>query len=245
MSKKKDHFEQIDSYLLNEMSEKLRAKFEEVMANDIVLKNEVVLRRDIIQGIRIDGRKKLKTALDEIHYQKDRTIQKSLVSRSKKLVPWLVAASLVFLLSFLFLWNPRPQPDLFSAYYQPYQLSLNLRNVESKQALTTIDQLYTEHNYKDAKPIIESYLEENPHQKILLLALAICQFENKEYEKAISTLESLNNDPFLRDQAHWYEALIYLDRENVSEALKKLKPLIDDPASDHHNEAKKLHEELQ
>ncbi len=245
MSKKKDHFEQIDSYLLNVMSEKLKAKFEEAMANDILLKNEVMLRRDIMQGIRIDGRKKMKAALDEIHHQKDRTIQRSLVSRSKRLVPWLVAAGLVLILSVHFLWNPRPQSDLFSAYYQPYQLSLNLRNLENKQALTTIDQLYTERNYTAAKPIIESYLEKNPNQKTLLLALAICQFENKEYEKAISSLERLENDPFLRDQAHWYEVLIYLDRENIAEAIKNLKPLIDDPVSDHHDEAKKLLEELQ
>lgn len=245
MSKMKDHFEQIDSYILNVMPEELKAKFEEAMANDISLKNEVMLRRDIMQGIRIDGRKKLKETLDEIHHQKDRTIQKSLVTRSKKIVPWLVAASFALILSVYFLWNPQPKSDLFSTYYQPYQLSLNLRNIENKQALTTIDQLYTEGKYKEAKPIIESYLKENPDQKTLRLALAICQFENEEYQSAISSLEMLENDLFLRDQAYWYKALIYLDQKNISETIKILKPLIDDPTSDHHEEAKKLFEEIQ
>jgi len=245
MSKKKDHFEQIDSYLLEEMSDKMKAKFEEAMAEDIELRKEVMLRRDIMQGIRIDGRKKLKATLDEIHDQKDRTIQKSIVSRSKRLAPWLVAAGLVLLLSVRFLWNPQPQPDLFSSYYEPYELSMNLRNLDNKQTLTTIDRLYSERNYTAAQPIIESYLKENPNQKTLQLALAICQFENKEYENAISSLESLENDPFLKDQAYWYLALIHLDQQNTSEAIKNLKPLIDDPTADHHDEARKLFEEIQ
>ncbi|MEM9549017.1 MAG: tetratricopeptide repeat protein [Bacteroidota bacterium] len=245
MSKKKDHFEQIDTYILGQMSDEQKNQFEEAMKNDIALKNEVSLRRDMMQGIKIDGRKKLKQTLEEIHHQKDRTTEKSIASRQRTLPTWLVAASIVLLLSVTFLWNSLKQPNLVKSYYQPYELSLNLRSDDSAEDLATIDKLYTEGDYSTVQPLIEAYLNKNPNQKTLQLALAICQFETKEYEKALNTLQSLESDPFLKDQARWYAALIYIDENNRSEAIKKLNPLVEDTKSDHHEEAKRLLGEIE
>lgn len=58
-------------------------------------------------------------------------------------------------------------------------------------------------------------------------SLGIAYMETKEYEKAISSLDNITYDTFMKDEALWYQALAALKLERIDSTKSFLKELID------------------
>ena len=246
MSKEVNNFEKIDAYLLGELRPDEQLNFVAAMKKDIKLQEEVNLRRAIMEGVKIEGRKRLSNTLDEIHDKKDRTLSNANPTIQKTLRPWLaVAAALALILTCWFIFQTPQKDSLVAHYYEPYDLTIGLRDNSNQEQLARIDALYSAQNYSAAQPLIENYLSNNPSDNLLRLSLAICQYENENLDKALQSLQLIKNDAFLQDQYRWYSALIYLDKGEKEQARRLLTELTSDRAADHFDEAQVLLSKMQ
>ncbi|MBK9337886.1 MAG: hypothetical protein IPM98_15605 [Lewinellaceae bacterium] len=90
---------------------------------------------------------------------------------------------------------------------------------ELQRAMTA----YDAHHYSDAAPAFEAYLAKRPDSAVRLY-LGVSRLLSGQADKAIQTLSvaALSNEPPIREAAHWYLALAYLEKNNPSAARRTL-----------------------
>ena len=243
----------LDRYLRDEMNEQERRLFEEQLATDEALSEELDLQRDTIEGIGIDGSHALKKRLQAL--EAELTNPAPVVGDEKKtnrrfLMTWVaVAASLltVVLLGYLFVPSASSPQELYAAHYQPFPNLINptqrSTEVEEETGLGRAVRAYDEQQYAEALTLFEegnalsdpsytfyyaaSYLAlDQPVQAIPLL------------ERVVQEKTGLFYEPSL-----WYLALAHLKANDPAVARPYLQTLAEQEG-DYAREARELLEEI-
>lgn len=243
----------LDRYLRDEMDEQERHLFEEQLATDEALTEQLDLQRDTIEGIRLDGSHALKQRLQAVETELASPVP--VVVDEKKthrrfLMTWVaIAASLftVVLLGYLFIPTASSTEELYVAYYQPFPNLINpaQRSVEVEESSVPEQAMraYDQQQYAEAVALFEqggalsdpgytfyygaSYLGlEQPERAILLL------------EQVVQEKTGLFYEPGL-----WYLALAHL-KTNDPEAARPYLQTLAEQEGDYTEEAQELLEEM-
>lgn len=217
----KNRQELIDRYLLGEMSEPELKAFEEQMANDEELLQDVDISRHIVKAFQYEGEQR---AFDTMKFMSEEDLKKVLnlseikmtednISTTHKIKPvyqkrsfsWLIPVSVAAATILIFLYiGFRPKystEQLFSQYYvtQSYETHPTRGgselSIEEKKLIQQAKSFYLQKEYQQALSLYNQYLKDKPDWKIeseeVIFHSAICQFETGETSGSIEKLSFL------------------------------------------------------
>ncbi|MBK8562955.1 MAG: tetratricopeptide repeat protein [Saprospiraceae bacterium] len=239
----------IDEYLLNRLDgEELKA-FEQLLAQDESLMNEVIERRQLLSAMEMVGDLQMKERVKRIHLTEIGRIEKPPVTTNPR--KWIFAFVLLLIASLAIWWVMRPKaqtpPQLYAQYYQPYDLNFGTRNMDANQALAEAGGLYKSGKYAEALALFEQALTANPADSKARLALGICQLELGQYDQALAQFNALMdaNDPLFGEQAIWYAAMTKLQQEDIVGCKALLEGILSNQEGQYQEKAKELSNKLQ
>ncbi len=225
--------EAIGRYLKDLMDQEEKFLFEQQMAQQPGLAAEVVLQRDIQQGIRAHGY----TSLKELLKNADRNsppAEDSPPESGHRLYTWmLVAASLaaVLLLGYLLLPNQPGHQTLVASYYQPYPNILSPADrspLEAEDSLKQALYAYESGNYRQAIALFEQ--NEGQWHEGHRFYLALSYYEAGQPARTVDLLHKVikKKESLFYEPALWYQALAYIRIARVQPARENLKTLAKD-----------------
>lgn len=234
--------ELIIQYLLNQLSIDEKARFEQKMNSDPVLKKEVDITKLAVEASDELGKSKLKSSLQNMHAELYNQPKKRKTNKT------LFILLLLFLIGAITWWGlqkndtsipVQDSSELFAQYYKPIDFSNSLRS-DKENPLSEIKQLYDQKKYNKVIEAADEILNNQELQASNLLMLkAISYIELNKTKNAIRSLEKIinNNDFNYIDQANWYLGMIYLKNADEEKGLTYLEQLAKNPNADHHLEA--------
>ncbi len=255
MEKERNYESQIDAYLLGELLGAERSEFEQALAQDPELAQQVEEQRLLMEGLQFHGNEQLRARLKNIHQQAETTATETSEKTNAKvrrfpLRTLLTAAATLALLiiaTLLLRTGPASGPEIFAQHYDAYSLSLTNRSEPGvDENLAQIDELYAQGNYEAILPLVRQVLPTRPNDPLLKMAGGIAALESKQYQEAIRYFQAIRQEPDspLADQATWYLALTHLRQDSKNLARHLLEKLASRPDADRHQEAQQVLEEL-
>ncbi|ELR69147.1 hypothetical protein C900_05427 [Fulvivirga imtechensis AK7] len=241
-------YQQIESYLQKELEGEELARFEARMAADpeFAATVETYLAINSHLQARVDrkeGEENLKRTIGHVsagHFNE--TNQKGKVISLKSRVYWAAAASLLLLISFVYILNLQSTPTYEEyAHYEP--LTLSSRS-ENEQLLTqSAEAAFNSGQYTKASQHLEELLASNPDHINIKLYLALSLIEIGEYTRAEVHLKAIEQgNSIYAPTANWYLALSYLKQGDKRACIAALKNI--PPESSKYKEAQELLKKL-
>ncbi len=216
-------FEEIERYLLGDMDTAEREAFEVRLSTDQMLRNEVVLQRQLMVTVET-GTLAAKNKATQ-HIQVPTPIRK-LTSYRK------YAAAIVFIVVLgLFGWwyyVTETDNDLYTAYFRP---DLGLPVVMSSDSTNYLFNegmvSYKEGNYRDASQIWKALIDKNGVTDTLNYYVGVAYMNMEHQTEAVEYLITIaeNEQSVFREKAIWYLALLKLKENEYMEAKRLLKQL--------------------
>lgn len=176
MTEDSERNQEIDDFLLGQMTEEEASAFQKELQMNPGLQKEVALQEKIIKGLKAFNNEALKTKLKAVHREVVKPTNKG-ISRNLVYRYAAVAASLLLFGGIAFwLFQPKPTQDLFQAYYEPYNFSAGTRD-STDPLLAEANILYRQGQFQDALPKLESLALDQPDSLEYQLAQGICYLE--------------------------------------------------------------------
>jgi|GEM_PF-1653660 len=217
----------LQNYLDGKLTDQERKDFEEVLANDTDLNNEVVELQELELGLHSLGYDQFKNTVSE--WEKD--FQQS-TPKTTKIVQlryyFAAAASLALLImAGYFLSNNTLSPEqLYANNYTPYEDMVIGRgsnsSTEAIDILTNGMNAYNQQDYQTASEKLNEYLVLMPTDYGISLYLGIAQMETGKNSEAEASFTIAQKDIKFAQQAQWYQAMLYLKINDTTKALNVL-----------------------
>lgn len=234
--------EKIQRFLSGDMTESEREAFETLMEQDELLRDEVDFQRGLTQFLRDEGARKLQ----------DRVKQLKTAQENEFTFPWKKALAAILILGLLaipayyFVSNSTPEgPELSATYFEPYPDRITQMGDE-RDSLELAMSFYNSKEYEKAATLLEVLSPDSSGYASLYLS--ICQIQNDQASKAISTLNSqidiLGDESEVKPVLHWYLILAYLKANRPNEAKVELKAYLRKKYRFELDKAQQLAEEL-
>jgi hypothetical protein len=227
--------ERIEKYLKQQMDANERQTFEQEMASDVSLAEEVASFQDVQQIVEVAGDaaffNKLQSIEDELTGNKSTTTIRPFWQRPMMLG---IAAAVIIILAGIWIFQPAADApaDLFAENFQAYPPPARLRGATSQdQIWSNARDAYVQADYAQAAQQFEFLLaQDSTAQPAYLLHFyaGISQLAQPslEAEKAISHLEIVaRTDSDYVQPAQWYLALAYLQNKELQKAKALLEEL--------------------
>lgn len=227
--------EMIDDYLIDSLDEKMYNSFEEILAEDIQLKNEVELNAEINEAIMENDVLELRETLSKMieNNENDSKVRRLTPKETKGNIRYLgAAASVAAVVSVGILSLNQQKLNSIEAYnevYKPYEAAGVYRSSNSiSPDIAGID-LYNRKKYNGAILQFGIILKDNPDDPMCNFYSGLSSQELGQYKKAISFYEKVigEKDNLFIEQAEWYLALCYLQTENQLKAFDIFNQIID------------------
>jgi len=230
-------------YLEGQLTASEHQRFESMLAQSPELAAEVQDLKQLHVGLQALGVEKLASELQEWEQEQP--------SQGIKWRPLLTAAAVITLLlvpAWYFLNAQKPtSEDLFLAYYQPYEEMITQRGMEGDPVNPLLRDGLTAYNsgaYKRTAELLGAYIKSNPDDHRVALYLAIAQLEIDQKELAAANFKRAQQDPDVKDQALWYQALTYLKFSEKESAMEILTEIADNNKHYRQQDARKLLKKL-
>lgn len=243
---------QIEKYITGKMSREEKSDFEKVMKEDKKLRKEVATYRDIIAGIE-HAETDAFTSMMQDWEQKLKTQQQPQPAKVRSLfrpgVIVAIAAAVVLLLTFIFVFNPFTSgtTDPFQAAFQPYPDEITIMgdgNGEFDQKMANKAMaFYNAENYREALPLLKTLADDNPEIAVLRLYQGIAEMQTADFTAATASFSALQNTSYARI-AEWYQALTQVRYDNSAAAKTILKTIANTQGHPYQKQARELLEEL-
>ncbi|MGB3723864.1 MAG: tetratricopeptide repeat protein [Pacificimonas sp.] len=244
----------LDRYLHGEMDAQERQQFEEQLAADTTLTEDLELHRDTIAGIGLDGSQALKKRLIAVEAELANPAPTAVDTRRPNrrfLTTWVaVAASLltVLMLGYLFFIPPSASPqELYVAYHEPFPNLINpaQRSVEAVEAtvLERAMRAYDAQQYDEALTLFAQ------GDALATLGYTFYQaasyLESDQPERAIPLFERVVQEEagLFYEPSQWYLALAYL-KANKPEAARPYLQMLAEQEGDYAEKAQELLERI-
>lgn len=230
----------IAKYFQNQLSAEEKVQFDKLMSSNKEFKEQVMfeekVKKSIVQQEHINFKQYLKN------------VEQSLPRKKNKTRWYLVAASILMLVSLGLLWNLNANsPDkLFDSYYKVASNTSFpiVRNNTASDELTKAFIAYESKAYNQAQTLFaEAY--KNSNNSELLFYLGISFLETGDTKKAIETfLKHIKFNDRLAGKSNWYLALTYLKANDVERSKKILKKIASNSTNYNYKKAKSLYSKL-
>ncbi len=220
----------IETYLAGELQGEELNAFEEKLAVDSSLQDELNLHREVSETLKGEKVHHLRNVLKEV----DQNWEGDAKKKSGKVFPFnfrrmISIAAAVAMLFVAYQWfsnnNTSPQ-DLYAAHFEPYPMVLNQRSIDESTAdndalYNNMISFYAKKQNKEALNAFEQLIEKQPDNISFLFYKAnILLAENKTTEPiAIFQKIIAQGNPLFIEQARWYLAMAYL-QSNKKELAK-------------------------
>jgi TolA-binding protein len=219
--------ENIDRYLRGELNADERQAFDNALAQDENLAQELNFHADVERFLKKrDKRQALQANLEEIgadFFQPAKTVP---LKRNNNL-RWIIGIAAV--LAAVMIGRTLLRPSLYEQYAQYPELALTEKSSSADASVGAIEAAFKAKDYAKARPLLENYLKAYPNSQQARLYAGICAIELKDYEAGRQYLQPLSEveGPF-RDYAYWYSALSWLKEGNKAECRKTLEAMPND-----------------
>lgn len=242
-------YNNIDDYLLNNLTDPEMKLFEQRLAVDKELATALEERRDLMTVVDIMGDIRMKERVRRLR----QTVNVVEMPPKRGIFPWPWAIAAVLVLAAgvsVWLWM-RPSggtepAQIYAEYYEPYNLNFGTRSTDTEQQLADAGTLYKAGKYAEALPIFESVLVQNPTESKARLAAGICHLELGKNGEALATFKPLidADDPLFSEQALWYSALATIKNGDMGSAKQLLEKFTANEESQFHEKAVDILKEL-
>jgi len=228
------NYEQIEKYIKGELSPIELQSFEQELAGNSSLKDEVALYKDVNKTLSTHFKYEeednaMKTTLDQLGKKyasgyKDANEGSSILEKEqaagnektiiRRLLPLATLAAAASVLFFLF--NPF-QGSTFDAFYKPYKASFSqVRGDDSSKDLANAEKAYGSKDFETVVELTAKYPDDINAQ----MAKGGAEMELKNYAAAIATFKKIASKPSTyQNTANWYLALAYV-KQNETEKAK-------------------------
>lgn len=262
-------YEQIASYLNNQMNEAEKTTFEALLKNDAELASfvevyaslESVYKEDtwnIKSNASIDEVKALANqfrADDVIALSKNiRDIQQqgnqSQTTKSKKsyfyIISSAVAVAAVMTLFYFSFMQSLTASQAFEQYHDWSTLPSFVVKNDSEDKVAKAQELFKQEKYQEALTIFKQYKQESDtYNQNVQLYIGVCYLELENYHEAIQKFDQLRTSNTLDNhKAYWYIVLTYLKQNDAETAKKVLNTLVQDSSNYNYEKAKELLKKL-
>lgn len=214
-------FEQIDNYLLEKLNQAESQRFEQELAKNDLLREEVGFRRLLIKGIHLQENNRLKQEL------KKSGERLSTLGQKNKLwirIAFSSAAALVLLFSYLQLIqnenNAKSQvkQNFIAAYASlpSNHLSPRTRSVEKQTVITTAMEYYDNRQFEMLHRLLAPLAENGELNENESFYYSLSLMMDDRLIQALEGFSGMNNSEFyFSDYVSFYRALIYLELEQT------------------------------
>ena len=251
----------INGYFENSLSESQSEKLERLLKTDAEFASDFEFERELQSALKIEERQELKSIFSKLDaaevVKAEDTVQvtsnedahhtfpsdkfnrdvNGIPKTTTKIIsigPWLVAASVIFLLGLsmwflLFNSTDLNTDQLYAANFEPYDNVVH--PIERGNSVTDLKtKAFTAYEEADYNLALELFKELQVQQSDPSIPFykAIVLMQLQKYQDAIPILESyINNNGQLKDRATWYLALAHLKQGDISESTIQLKKLVE------------------
>jgi predicted Zn-dependent protease len=220
----------IQDYVHGHLNEVDHKAFEQKLATDASLRNEVEEYKNLQKSIQIAERKSLKERLQQLDQQDTANDSTQIEPFIKRLRPYLLplaAASVIFiaLIGKDYFFSSVSDDDLYATFYSSYPNTLQpiTRGTEKPNAETKAFIAYESGDYKTASDLFKKILKSKTDPD-LKFYYSMSLLNSGNDKKALPLLNELKKDSTLYiPQTYWYAALIELKNGNK----QRSKELID------------------
>lgn len=262
-------YEQIASYVNNQMNEAEKTAFEALLKNDDELASfvqtctslESVYNEDtwnVQSNASIDEVKALANqfrADDVVALSKNiRDIQRqgnqSQTTKSKKsyfyFISSAVAIAAVMTLFYFTFMQSITANEAFEQYHNWDNLPSLVEKSNSEDNYAKAQELFQQKKYKEALAIFKQNEQESTtYDPKVQQYIGVCYIELENYHEAIQTFDVLRTSNTLDShKAYWYTSLTYLKQNNAETAKKMLNTLVQDSSNYNYEKAKELLKKL-
>ena len=201
-----------DAYLDGSLKDAEKRVFETRLQEDEALNDAFNTYKEAVQLIKNEGfRREVKEMM---------ATQKS-PRRLAAALPWIggIAASVVLVIAAWVLWPSADTPEaLFVAYYEPYPYVFTARKADADEAKYQGSEAYKAENYHEAI----TFFEASHRSDTVQFYLSMSYVETGKWEKAIATLQEIEDGSVFSPQRNWYLGLMYLKTGQARQARSSL-----------------------
>lgn len=240
-------YQLIEKYLSNELTDTELSDFKSRMETDPDFAITVKVYDDVNSSLqsRADSKEQEEKLKQTINYvSSDFFSDQKKAGRvvSMKSIYWVAAASLVLLISFIFIINQQSVPTFEEyAHYEP--LVLTNRSDADQTLVTSAEEAFNSGQFEEAAQRLDQLLASNPDQPNLKLYLALSLIETGEYSRAEELLKAIEGgNSVYQPMATWYLALNYLKQGRTEDSRETLQKISEQ--SPYYKEAQELLGEL-
>ncbi len=227
----------INGYFENTLSQDQRKEFDRLIKTDSEFAVDFEFQKELQHALKKEERQKIKSLfsnldIESIAHSEYSTLQKT-ETKVISIRPWLVAASIVFLLGLgawlLFFNSPNLNTDqLYAVNFVPYENVVHPieRGEQLEDLKTRAFTAYEDADYSLALKIFKELQVQQADPYISFYeAIVLMQLNN--HQEAIPLLKDyIENDGQLKDRATWYLALAYLKQNDIAESKTQLEKLV-------------------
>ena len=219
----------IQDYLNGTLTTDTKLLFEKQLDEDAEFAAEVKELEDLETGLHSIGLDMLK---EEVNNWEQEFKEKS-KPKTKLIQLWpkytAVAASVILLIvAGLFVYNGTPDNnELYAEYFDPYEdMILTRGDISNSESLLIAGmEAYNNEEFTTASEKLNDYLLNNNENKGVALYLGIAQMQIGKYSEAAISFGLAQQDVKFKQQAQWYEALLYV-KSNQTEKARSLLEII-------------------
>ena len=255
------YIEQIDLYLAEKLSAEAKAAFEQELASNEALQEELadrrIERRAMQAVVKQEYRDKVKAQLPDLAGLADAPnggTTRSLWQRNYRYMIAIAAAILILLVAIPYIGNvlnPEPElPEIFAEYYSKPARPTALTRSEETPLANRLDSLwqqasrqFTAENYEAVEALLKTIVSSS--QEIAQLDQAYfylgATYQLQErLDEAITAFERVSPRGSYADQAAWYLALTYMIKGDAANCLAVLEGMIQSGKNFKRKEAQKI-----
>lgn len=218
-----DRQELVDKYLQNRLNEEEQILFDSLLKEDAEFRSEVQFMEDVQAVSRQEDELSFREQLS--NFEKESNKQSSAGNYTK----WLVAASIVLVVSLSYVFWPKPQESMeqiFVEHFEPYRNVIQpvVRGEEQQKNEKQLAFQYYEQRKYDKAIVLFDKLYSTSKEPYYLFYKANALIQLNRAKEAIPLLEAhLKTKDTLAEKSPWYLAMAYLkmnDKNNTKKWLK-------------------------
>lgn len=262
--------EQIERYLLGELTDEEEKTVEQRINTDPEFADEVSFMRDIINVSKQEGRQHLRENLKKAEQKEAEKIEaevnqeteakkkqnKKIIINRRNWFYWATAAAAVFIGLYVGVIAPSTHGNkLYNEYFEPYpnevipstrgeEVPENFAHFSQEEYNLVVRAMkhYQRGNYKEASELFERHVERNRENAALILYKGISQLKSGKEEQAEMNFSYLLNlkNVEFQKEAQWYKALTFLKTNDTEDAWEILRKISETPGHPYRNKAKKV-----
>ena len=234
---KQKYQEEIEAYVLGNLSPEAKRTFEEKIEMNKELANDVRLEKAMKASLGDKSRNEFKKVLKEVIHENrnnptEQGAEKILFpsAESASLWPrWAAAAAILILLGAgLWLWSGKSNDvgeTLYAEHFESYPGYTANRSEDYVQGMQEAMELYNAGAFDQAAQLFSELSPKHPNRSDVHLYAGVSYMEINDFPKSLKFLRKVGKKDLLYDQAQWYKALVFIKNKEFVKAKPILKSL--------------------